>query len=110
MSSIDVIDAQAPAIGQSIRRSGDTNLQLRVMIARELAAIATALETIGEQLCSDPNIVAMHFSALQAIDELCQRHDNIGRILCAEDMEAAVNGITLESLRVRLAAGLSENA
>ena len=91
----------------SARSPSDKDLQIRVMIAQELAGIATALETIGDQLCSDPNVVSMHFSALQAIDELCQRHDNIGRVLCAENMEAALSGITLDTLRTRMAAGLS---
>ena len=84
-----------------------SDLQIRVMIAQELAGIATAFEMIGDQLCSDPHVVTAHFSALQAIDELCQRHDNIGRVLCAENMGAALGGITLESLRVRLSSALS---
>ena len=99
---------QALAMDMSIQSPSEKDLQIRVTIARELAGIATALETIGDQLCSDPNVVSMHFSALQAIDELCQRHDNIGRVLCAENMEAALSGITLDTLRTRMAAGLSK--
>lgn len=81
--------------------------KIRAVIAQELDGIAAVLETIGVQLCSDPHVVKTHLAALQSIDELCQRHQNLGRTLRAENMDSAVSGITLDSLRARMVAALA---
>lgn len=110
MSCTDVIRTQAPDIDQSPGTSEAAEMKIRALISQELAGIAAILETIGDELCSDPHVVRMHISALQSIDELCQRHHNLGRMLSAKDMESAVNDITLESLRVRMVAAIAENS
>lgn len=74
----------------------------RALIADELDRVGHVLEEIGVQLCGDPAVVRAHLTALQQIDELCQRHEHLARILRADDMAVEVSGVTLESLRLRL--------
>lgn len=80
---------------------------MRTLIADELDRIRTVLEDMGVELCNDPQIVRSHLDALQTIDEICQRNENLARTLRADDMIAETGSITLESLRVRLQTGLS---
>ncbi|MBO9574851.1 MAG: hypothetical protein J7494_03855 [Sphingobium sp.] len=75
---------------------------MRSLIADELDRIRQVLEDMGLQLCGDPEIVRAHMNVLQSIDEVCQRHENLGRTLRARDMVSEAGAITLETLRVRL--------
>ncbi|MBB5987072.1 hypothetical protein [Sphingobium lignivorans] len=81
---------------------------MRGLIADELDRIRLVIEDFGVQLCGDPVVVRSHFSVLQAIDELCQRHENLARMLRSDDMVRETAGITLESLRARLSARLAD--
>lgn len=71
-------------------------------IAGELDTIRDKLELMGENLCNEPVFVSKYIDTLQSIDELSQRHENLARLLRSTDMEAAIDSITLESLRNRL--------
>jgi hypothetical protein len=75
---------------------------MRALIADELERIRQVLEDMGLQLCADPEIVRSHMNALQSIDEVCQRHENLARTLRAPDMVSEAGSITLETLRLRL--------
>ncbi|GEM_PF-1608770 len=75
---------------------------MRALIADELDRIRIVLENMGLQLCADPEIVRSHMNVLQTIDEVCQRHENLGRTLRAPDMVSEAGTITLETLRLRL--------
>jgi hypothetical protein len=75
---------------------------MRALIADELDRIRHVLEDMGMQLCSDGEIVRSHMNVLQAIDEVCQRNENLARTLRSPDMVAEAGSITLESLRLRL--------
>lgn len=79
---------------------------LRGLIADELDGIRAVLEEMGVRLCADSQVVRHHLYALQTIDELCQRNENLARTLRAGDMVAEAATITLESLRVRLQSAL----
>ena len=81
---------------------------VRALIADELDRIRVALEEMGVQLCCDAEIVRSHFGALQTIDELCQRNENLARTLRAPDMASEAALITLESLRTRMQSALAE--
>ncbi|MBT2188382.1 hypothetical protein [Sphingobium nicotianae] len=83
-------------------------LVVRALIADELDRIRETLEEMGVQLCCDPEIVRSHFGALQTIDELCQRNENLARTLRAGDMAQETALITLESLRTRMQSALAE--
>ncbi|MBA3878900.1 MULTISPECIES: hypothetical protein [Sphingomonas] len=65
------------------------------IIARELAAIANDIETIGAQLCSDDAVVSAHATSLQAIDLISQRQMAIARLIVATDFDAALAACTL---------------
>jgi len=80
---------------------------VRAIIADELDRVRLVLEEMGVELCADPAVVRSHLAALQRIDELCQRHENLARILRADDMAAEAAGVTLESLRLRLQPALA---
>jgi hypothetical protein len=80
---------------------------MRTVIADELERIRELLEKMGMGLCADPQIITGHMDALQTIDELCQRNENLSRTLRAADMVAEAGNITLESLRVRIGDALT---
>jgi hypothetical protein len=80
---------------------------VRGLIADELDRIRVVLEDMGVELCSNPLIVRSHLDALQTIDELCQRNENLARTLRAGDMVSEAASITLESLRTRLQSALT---
>jgi len=81
---------------------------VRALIADELDRIREVLEDMGVELCGDPQIVRGHLDALQTIDEICQRNENLARTLRADDMIAEAASITLESLRSRMQSALSD--
>jgi hypothetical protein len=80
----------------------------RAIIADELDRIRDLLEDMGVELCGNPQVVRAHLAALQTIDEICQRNENLARTLRAEDMAAEADTITLESLRARLQGAMAE--
>ncbi len=82
---------------------------VRALVADELDQIRVVLEEMGVQLCCDPEIVRSHLGALQTIDELCQRNENLARTLRASDMASEAALITLESLRARMQSGLADH-
>jgi len=91
-------------------RAVPSDALVRALIADELDCIRLVLEEMGVQLCADPAVVCSHLVALQRIDELCQRHENLARILRAEDAAAEAAGVTLEALRVRLQPALERHS
>lgn len=75
---------------------------VRALVANELDAIRDRLEDVGAELCMTPAVVTSHLESLQGIDELAQRSQNLALLLRADEMEGAIDAITLESLRNRL--------
>ncbi len=84
------------------------DVAVRSLIADELDGINHVLEELGTRLCCDPEIVRSHLVVLQAIDELCQRNENLARTLRADDMVGESAGITLETLRMRLQSAIAQ--
>jgi len=78
------------------------------LIADELDRIREVLEDMGVELCGNPEIVRSHMNALQTIDEICQRNENLARTLRADDMLAEAGTITLESLRTRMQGAIGQ--
>lgn len=95
-----------PAFDRTAHPPADSALSINALIcalvARELDVIRGKLEDMGANLCNEPIFVTQYCDTLQAIDELSQRHENLARLLRSADMEAAIDSITLESLRNRL--------
>ena len=77
------------------------------LVAAELDAIRRKLEDMGIELSDEPVFVKNFCDTLQAIDELSQRHENLAKLLRAPDMEAAIDSISLESLRNRMLDGVT---
>lgn len=78
--------------------------ELLAMLADELDAARLQLEAMGDLLIGDPDVVARHITALQALDHVGQRCASIAAILRADDRHAASHTASLESITERLAA------
>lgn len=68
--------------------------QLEV-IARELAALAADIETLGAELCADPAVVSKHATSLQAVDLIGQRQRALAEMLRAEKFDDALEECNL---------------
>lgn len=75
---------------------------LRNRIADELDQLRVDLEEIGTQLCLDDEILHRCISFLQRFDEMGQRSSWLAALLRAEDPDAVIADITLQSLADRL--------
>lgn len=73
---------------------------------RELSVIleeaAEAVETLGETLCSDLDLMQAHMGSLQGLDLISQTVRQISVILCEEGAPNGFDHVRLESLRHRL--------
>ncbi len=72
-------------------------------LAAELDAVKLELESAAVSLCMDPAVFAGHADALQCFDRLAQVIAEVATLMRhAGPPEAALDGIRLEALRVRL--------
>ena len=71
-------------------------------IVEELAYIRRLVESIGDELVSEPAIVCRHASALQKFDLAAQMLGLLGTILLADDQVAAAENIGQQDLKARL--------
>ena len=62
------------------------------------------LEHIGDALIADASVAQRHVIALQSLDEITQRNENLAAVLRSHDMMSAIESVTLGSLRARLQA------
>lgn len=85
-----------------------TRPDLLAMLADELDAARAQLEALGLALVDDSAVAARHVTELQALDHVGQRCASVAAILRAEDLQAATQDATLESITARLA-GLRPN-
>ena len=76
--------------------------QLDARLADELAYVQRLLESMGDELITEPVVVRNHARALQSIDIAGQILAHLARILVAEDRPAAVDDIGMSDLRARL--------
>lgn len=79
-----------------------TNDLIRAIVANELDLIRKRLEDIAVTLCGDATIMVEYMEMLQGVDELAQRNENLANLLRSDEMEPAIDAITLESLRNRM--------
>lgn len=78
--------------------------KLGAKVAAELDQMREDLEDIGVSLCLDDEIMQRCMIYLQRLDELGQRANWLAELVRADDPEARVNDITLNSLAERLRA------
>jgi hypothetical protein len=89
--------APAPAaLDTATRELLDTRL------ADELAYVQRLLETVGDELITEPLFVQRHAQTLQGIDLASQILANVAAIITAEDREGAIERIGMEDMRARL--------
>ena len=71
-------------------------------LAEELGYVCRLLESLGDDLCSEPLIVMRHGQKLQNLDISAQILGHVAALLVADHPEQAVDAIGMGSLRKRL--------
>lgn len=107
---VDAIQAEARAGGQPVSEASAPPSdgapapieQLDARLADELAYVQRLLESMGDELITEPVVVRNHARALQSIDIAGQILAHLARILVADDRPAAVDDIGMSDLRARL--------
>jgi hypothetical protein len=73
-------------------------------VADVLHDLGSEVETLGHELCADPEFAERHLEHLQRIDWFAQHLTQLAMVVGAADPAGAVNGLGLEELRARLCA------
>ncbi|MEP7005663.1 MAG: hypothetical protein ABI810_06755 [Sphingomonas bacterium] len=71
-------------------------------IAEEIEVVRRLLETVGDELSDDMELLQRFGEALQRFDFGCQTLSHLAAVLSAPDRAAAVAAVTMEELRNRL--------
>ncbi len=71
-------------------------------LAEELAYVGRLLESLGDDLCNEPLVVARHAEKLQNLDIASQILGHVAALLMTDQPEQAVKAIGMVSLRKRL--------
>ncbi len=71
-------------------------------MGEELAFVQRLIESLGDQLVTDPAILHRHAQALQNIDLASQILGHLSRVIAAPERAEAVRAIGMEDLRARL--------
>jgi hypothetical protein len=106
---VDAIQAQAradPAAGRAEPSPPAAEAQalegFEARLAEELTYVHRLLESLGDELVSEPIVIQRHARALQSIDLAGQILGHVAAIIVAEDQGAVVERIGMEDLRARL--------
>ena len=75
---------------------------LKLRLADELEYARRMIETMGDTLSVDPNLVMRHMVALQSIDIAGQILGHVANVIRSSDPEGAVDLIGMSELRGRL--------
>jgi hypothetical protein len=75
--------------------------QLEKRLADELAYVQRLIESMGDELVSEPIVVRHHARALQKVDIASQILGYLAAIIVADDRAAAVEAVGMEDLRAR---------
>ena len=71
-------------------------------LAEELAYVGRLLESLGDDLCTEPMVIVRYAAKLQNLDIAAQVLGHVARLLTAEDPEQAIDSIGMTCLRKRL--------
>lgn len=82
----------------------DSRLDWNDRIADQLARLANEIETLGETLCADTEMMSRNVTTLQAIDAIAQQQHCLAHLLRANDIDAAVDDLSFAALKERLLA------
>ena len=72
-------------------------------IADELARVKRMLDSVGEQLADDVDVLMRHERAMQTFDIAAQIVDELSTVMSADDPVGALAGVQMHELRSRLA-------
>jgi len=75
---------------------------LKLRLAEELEFARRMIETMGDALSADPNLVMRHMVSLQSVDIAGQILGHIANVVRSSDPEGAVDLIGMSELRGRL--------
>jgi hypothetical protein len=75
---------------------------LKLRLADELEYARRMIETMGDGLSSDPNLVMRHMVTLQSIDIAGQILGHVAAVIRSSDPDAAVDRIGMCELKARL--------
>jgi hypothetical protein len=92
----------APPPASSHAFTEEARLNLRARLADELAYVRRLLDSMGDELVTEPIIVAHHSRTLQSIDLASQILAHLSNVLVDDNPVAAVERIGMEDLRARL--------
>src|SRR5690606_868904 len=70
-------------------------------IAAELARVKRMLDSVGEQLADDVDVLMRHERAMQTFDIAAQIVDELSTVMSADDPGGAVAGVQMHELRSR---------
>jgi hypothetical protein len=99
-----------PAARKSIRRDPPplapalvrTEDLLKLRLAEELEYARRMIDTMGDSLSADPNLVMRHMVTLQSIDIAGQILGHVANVIRSSDPDGAVEHIGMSELRSRL--------
>jgi hypothetical protein len=102
--------ARKPEAKRSIRRDPPplanaqvpTDAVLKLRLAQELEYARRMIESMGDTLSADPQLVMRHMVALQSVDIAGQILGHIANVIRSSDPEGAVDLIGMCDLRGRL--------
>jgi hypothetical protein len=75
---------------------------LRLRLAEELEYARRVIESIGEMLSADPNLVTRHMVAIQSVDIVAQTLGHVAGVVRSSDPDGAVERIGMCELKARL--------
>jgi len=79
-----------------------TDDMLKLRLAEELEFARRMIETMGDALSTDPNLVMRHMVALQSVDIAGQILGHVANVIRSSDPDGAVDRIGMNELRGRL--------
>ena len=100
-----------PGVRPSIRRDNPpplakalvpTDDPLKLRLADELEFARRMIETMGDALSADPNLVMRHMVSLQSVDIAGQILGHVANVIRSSDPEGAVDRIGMSELKGRL--------
>jgi hypothetical protein len=91
-----------PPAGESDAGGEHAKSDLKGRVSEELSFVGRLLEAVGDDLADDPLVAARHAGKLQNLDISIQILGHLGRVIEAEDPEAAIGAIGMADLRRRL--------
>ena len=93
------IRRDAPPLAPALTPTDDA---LMLRLAEELDYARRMLDSMGDELCSDPNLVMRHAASLQSVDIIGQILGHVASVVRSSDPGGAVERIGMCELKGRL--------